>query len=287
MEDLTNPTSTEEMSATSENTTPDSNGSETVQTGGEAIGEQSAPVTEDNFTRVDPKTLPPQLRAAYDNMLRDYKEKTTKLSETIKAEVAKNLNPYREKADFYDRLTKEEAFVAKWNEYVQQVSQPTAQNPNTDPAVLEVKTQLQQIQQKLQEAETHEIMSGFADAVNEKGVKLHPDFDMLNSLSIGQRINGTGEPDDFSLLRACVELSGGNSPQEKLANGYKAAKSLYTSIFEQGKKAGMNRLQTKVQNSSLPPSNSNGETLQLIDKKPTSAREALEMARKGQIVSRD
>lgn len=237
---------------------------------------------EETFTKVDPKTLPPALKASYDNMLRDYKEKTTRLSETIKAEAARAAEAYRKKAETYDQIAAQEEFVRQWNDYVQR-SQNNVQQDGTDPKLASLEQKFQEINQKLQMSELAQVTDSFADAVDDKGNKLHPEFDQLNSLPIGQ-ING-GE--EFSLLRACVELSPGNNPQEKLANGYKSAKALYSSIFEMGKKAGMGRIQSKIMNGSQPPISSQGDALSMTDKKPRSAREAMELARKGIMVSRD
>lgn len=257
----------------------------TVQTGGDATG-QGAPANEDNFTRVDPKTLPPQLRAAYDNMHRDYKEKTTKLSETIKSESAKATEAYRQKADFYDQISQQQEFVKQWNEYVQQQQNAGTPAQEGDPVVKELKAQFDQMNQKIQLTEMAQVTDAFAEAVDEKGNKIHPEFDALNNFHLGSMKSASGE-EQFSLLRGCIELAQGNTPQEKLANGYKNAHAVYNSIFELGKKAGMGRLQAKAANGMLPPSNSSGAELQVTDKKPKNAHEALAMARRGQMVSRD
>jgi hypothetical protein len=253
----------------------------TVPPNGEA-NDGVAPAGEETFTKVDPKTLPPQLRQSYENMLRDYKEKTTKISETIKSESSKEAVAYRQQAEAYDQIAQQEEFVRQWNEYVQKSQNQTKEEPG-DPKLSQLEAKFQEINQKLQLSEMSQITEAFADAVNEKGVKLHPEFDELNSLSIGQVQDG----EDFSLLRACVELAQGSNPQEKLANGYKSAKAAYNAIFESGKKAGMGRVQAKVMNGSQPPTNSGGDILSVTDKKPKSAKEALDMARKGLVVSRD
>lgn len=272
------------VSATVDNpngTQPDTNG--TGATSGQA---QEATPTVDLFKGVDPNRLPPDARAAYDSMLRDYREKTGKLSETIKAESAKAAEAYRSKAELYDQIANQEEFVRQWNEYVQK-SQSNGQPQQTgNPAISQLEAQIQEIKKTQMMADLAQVTEAFAEAQDEKGVKLHPEFDQLNSISMGQIQNGQ-EAEDFSLLRACVELAKGMNPQEKLANGYKTAKAIRDQIFEEGKKAGMGRLQAKVMNGTNPPSNSHGDTLSLTEKKPKNAREALEMARKGQMVSRD
>ena len=284
MDDLTNSTPDSGTMATDNNSTHQTVEG-TVQTNGDAGG-QGAPI-EETFTRVDVNSLPPQLRESYNNMLRDYKEKTTGIAETIKSEVAKATEALRSKADYYDSIVSQESFVKQWNDYVAKVNQAESVQPGssqTNPELIQLKAQVQQVSQKLQEAELSQVTDAFADAVNEKGEKINADFDKLNSISIGQIQNGD-ETEDFSLLRACVELSPGNSPQEKLANGYKMAKQQYDAIFEEGRKAGMGRIQSKVSNGTQPPTNVGG-ALSITEKKPRSAREALEMAKKGIMVSR-
>lgn len=239
----------------------------------------------DLFRGVDPNKLPPDVRPHYDSMLRDYREKTGKLSETTKSEVEKATQAYREKASLYDQIATQEEFVKQWNDYVQK-SQSNGQQQEGDPALTQMKQQIQEMNQKIQLSEMAQVTEAFAGAVNEKGEKIHPDFDELNQMHVGN-VNTAKGAEPFSLLRAAIELAPGNTPQERLANGYKAAKQLRDSIFEAGKKAGMGRLQTKVLNGTNPPSNSGGEVLSVTDKRPKSAREALEMAKRGQVVSRD
>ncbi len=277
--DLTNSTPEAGGAATPE-TAPDTT-TGTVPPDSQANGE-GAPIGEESFTSLDPRTLPPQLKASYDNMLKDYKAKTSSLSERIKAESAKAAEAYRQEAEQYRTIAGQEKFVEMWNKYVQE-SQSQGQPTDGDPKLTQLEQKFEEINQKLQAAETNQIMEAFADAVNEKGQKLHADFDELNSTSIVKTPDGK----DFSLLNLCVKLAPGANPQEKLANGYKFAKQAYSGIFEAGRKAGMGRLQAKIQNGTQPPTNSTGDGLSFTDKKPKSAREALEMARKGQLVSRD
>lgn len=259
------------------------NGTDT--TNGQAQG--GAP--DEIFKGVDPNRLPPEVKSHYDSMLRDYREKTAKLSETIKAEVAKNTEAYKSKAEYYDQFATQKEFVDKWNEYVkeqQTLSQSGGQPAEGDPVLNQMKAQLQELNQKIQLSEMSQITEAFIDAVDEKGQKLHPEFDSLNNIVLGSMQNGP-QAEEFSLLRACIELSNGKTPQEKLANGYKSAKASYDAIFEAGKKAGMGRLQSKIQNGSIPPINSSGEVMTMTDKKTKSAREALDMAKRGIMVSRE
>lgn len=254
---------------------------------GAVDGQAQGGAPDDIFKGVDPLKLPPELKAVYNSMLTDYRTKTAGIKETTKTEIEKAVQAYREKAANYDQIAGQEAFVTKWNEYVKEQERQANQGGAQpgDPALNEMKTQLQEMQQKIQISELSQIRDAFADAVDEKGQKMHPQFDEFNGISIG-KIGQGDKAEDFSLLRACIELSAG-SPQEKLANGYKKAKGVYENIFEAGKKSGMGRLQTKALNGTQPPTNVSGDILTMTDKKPRNAREAMEMARKGQMVSRD
>lgn len=247
---------------------------------------QGAAPTDDLFKSVDPNKLPPEIKTHYDNMLRDYREKTAKLSETIKAESAKAAEAYKQKAEFYDEIAAQEEFVKQWNEFVQKTQAQGTEQAEGDPKLTQMEAKLQEMQMKMQIQEMAEVTDAFATAVDEKGTLLHPDFDDLNMLSIGQIQTPNGF-EDFSLLRACAQLADGKTPQEKLANGYKAAKAAHDAIFEKGKKAGMGRLKDKMMNGSLPPTNAGGEVLSLTEKRPRNAKEALELARRNIVVSRD
>lgn len=260
----------------------------TGTTDGQAQVQNPGGAPEDIFKNINPNQLPPQLKSVYDSMLTDYRTKTAKLSETVKTEAQKATEAYRQKAELYDSIASQETFVKQWNEYVKEQERQTNQGgaQSGDPALSQMEQKLQEIQQKLQLSEMSQVTEAFAEAQDEKGQKIHPEFDNLNNIYIGKLAQG-GTSEDFSLLRGCVELATGGNPQEKLANGYKMAKAVYDGIFESGKKAGMGRLAQKAQNGTFPPSSSSGEALSVTDKKPKSAREALEMARRGQMVSRE
>ena len=268
---------------------PNNASSLTNASSGEAT--QSA-TTSDSFIPegVDINTLPPNVRAIVDkinkDMVRGFTEKTTKLSDTIKSEAAKASEAYKSKADLYEQISSQEEFVKQWNEYVQKVN-TTPQNPqdsqmNTE--TLQLKSQLEEIKQKIELTELNQVTDAFAEAMDEKGEKLHPEFDKLNDIVIGA-LNQGQEAEEYSLLRAHIELAPGNTPQEKLVNGYKTAKATYDGIFEEGRKAGMGRLEKKVLNGTQPPSNS-GSGMSTTEKKPKDAYEALEMAKRGIMVTR-
>lgn len=257
----------------------------TVQTDGQAAG-QGAPESESFLPKdFNPNTLPPEVRAMVDkinkDMVRGFTEKTSKLSETVKSETAKAVEAYKAKAERFDQLAQQEDFVKQWNEYVQKASQSNDPNKvNLPPEVLKALDEVKEVKNKLQVAETNEIVNAFSEAVNEKGEKLHPDFEKLSGFSLGTH-EKAGE---YNLLRAAVELAPGSTPQEKLENGYKAAKATYDAIFEEGKKAGMGRVQEKARNGSQPPSGVNAGST--APGRPKDALEALKFARQGLAVNK-
>lgn len=261
----------------------------TTGTGETSSGQASeATPTGELFKGVDPNTLPPEAKAYYDSFLKDYRDKTARLSDTVKSEVAKATESLKSKADFYDQMSSQEEFVKQWNDYVQKAQQAQSltgepQNPQLE----KMQQEVQQLTQQMKIAEMAKVTDAFADATNEKGEKLHPDFDRYNSILMGSYSEPGRDPEEYSLLRACIELSASQDPSERLTKGYQKAKEIYTQIFEEGRKAGMGRTKDKVQSWSQPPSPSGGSSpVTMTDKKPKSAREALEMARRGQAVSR-
>jgi hypothetical protein len=281
MSDLENPTPSAGTTATPPQAEPAADAG-TVQPSGEAAGEQSASV-EESFTSINPNTLPPQLRPAYDNMLRDYKTKTTRLSETVKSETAKAVEAFKEKAELYDKVITNEEFVKQWNEYVQKVNAQTSADEN-DP-VVKLNKEVQQLKAVALKGEAIDAINMFANAVDEKGQKVHSDFDKLNSVVVDEIAEGNGNKRAVTLLGIAIDISPGNTTHEKIANGYKSAKKVYDAIFEEGKKAGLGRLQTKVLNSTQPPSSM--PPVATSSRRPKNAYEALQFAKQGLAVHTD
>lgn len=251
----------------------------TVQPSGQVGGGQSAPA-EDSFTKLDVNTLPPQLKQAYDNMLRDYKSKTAELSEQRKK--YEGYDTYKQRAELYEQLASQEEFVKRWNEYVKEVNGQTATNPN-DPVqakLQEFEKQLQEERRAREEREMDDVVEGFRSAKDEKGNPVNPDFDALADAVIGKDQEGG----DWNLLRAYVHLAEGNTPQEKLANGYKAAKALRDQWVEEGRKQGVGKMLSKVRNSTEAPAITSDKQTFNGDAKKLSVREARELAEKGVVV---
>lgn len=268
MTDLPNPT--QAAPAATPATEPATTVTSTVQPGSQATGAQSAP-TEETFTKLDVNTLPPQLRKSYDDMLRDYKEKTAKLSEERKK--YEGYDTYRQKAEHLDRLQANQDFVRLWNEHVQKAA-AAEKGGQPDP---QLEAKVQEIEAKLQRAEIDGMVKTFREMKDDKGEPLHPDFDALMGIDLGTTANG----DKYNLIRACVELAQGSTDQEKLSNGYKAAKAIRDQIFEEGRKSGMGRMLAKARNSTEMPTLSTDKNSFNGDSKRLSAKEARELAEKG------
>lgn len=257
---------------------------ETTQPDGEAA-RQSATGQESFVPEgIDVNSLPPALRAEVErinkDMVRGFTEKTTKLSEVIKAETAKAVEAFKQKAEQYDALASDEEVARVINELIQKRNAP---DPTKDPVKgLEEKLksfeEKQQFQEQVKELESEVV--AFESAVDEKtGKPLHPDFAALSEISIGA-LNKGGKKDSYSLLRAAVELADGATALERLENGYKTAKAIRDAIFEEGKKAGMGRLQQKSAAASIPPSGSFAPSGTAPGKAKT-ALEAIQFARQG------
>ena len=256
----------------------------TTQPDGEAA-RQSAPATETFVPEgVDVNSLPPALRAQVEqinkDMVRGFTEKTTKLSEAIKAETEKAVKAFKQKAEQYDALASDEEVTRAINELIQKRNAP---DPTKDPVkVLEerVKAFEEKDQFKAQVEEIQSEVVKFESAVDDKGKPLHPDFAALGEIHIGSLARPNGKEDRYSLLRFAIETAPGNTPTEKLENGYKAAKAVRDAIFEEGKKAGMGRLQQKSAAASIPPSGSFAPS-GTAPAKAKNALEAIQFARQG------
>lgn len=250
--------------------------------------DSSAPdvVKADTFIppHVDVNTLPPALKAVVDqinkDMVRGFTEKTTKLSETIKSETAKAVEAYRQKAEQYDLMAADQEIVNYVNDLLKRRVQP---DPTLDKAAF-LEERLKRIEEEkrfdTQVKEMEFEVQKFVSAMDEKGKPIHDDFGTLNDIFLGDFVKTDGKKEPYSLLRAAVELADGATPQDKLANGYKIAKGVYDAIFEEGKKAGMGRLQQKAALASLPPSGSHPPSSQ-APKRASNALEAIQFARQG------
>lgn len=255
---------------------PDSSVGVTADPGGQVNG-QAAP-TQDNIGNVDPNRLPPELRKIHDSMLRDYRSKTEKAAESVKMaeEYKRQLEALKPKAEWYDNISANDVARERINKTIEELTSEMSRQENQpggpDNKVMQ---ELEQIKMEMQTEKNLQYINAFAEAKDDKGNLLHPEMEKFSSIKIGTH----QEAGDYDLLRASVELAAGNTPQERLENGYKAAESIYKSIFEEGRKAGMGRLQTKAKNGTLPPSSSAASST--APRRPKNALEALQFAQRG------
>jgi hypothetical protein len=265
----------------SEPTTPQTG---TSTPGGQA---QGGTPTADLFKGIDPNRLPPEVRSSYDQMLRDYRTKTEQLADRVKAETAKATEAYRQKAEYYDQFITQEEFVKQWNEYVQRIqaqTQTQTQEGELDPTTAKLQQKIAMLETEFMKNSAQDAVNGFASMVDEKGEPLHADFDKFNEIIVAESPNRDGSKRTISMLEVAIKNSAGATLQEKIANGYQSAKAVYDVIFEEGKKAGMGRLQNKMQFSTQPPSTTAPVSGQ--SRRPKNALEALQMAKAGMPVSK-
>lgn len=259
-----------------------SNGTAAAVTGngqpsGEATG-QSATTMESFLPKdVDVNTLPPSVRAVVEKinkeMVRGFTEKTMKSSEMTKAEIAKATEAFKQKAETYDQIVAQQEFVDKWNAYVKErQAAPVDGQPANE--VEQLKKVVEEIRNESRVTKTTEFINAWSSTKDDKGELLRPEFDKLESIEIP----GTGE----SLLHLAINKAPGNTLEEKLQNGYEAAKKMYDSIFEEGKKSTISRMTERVRSSSSAPSKAGPAGSYSYDRKnPPSAKEARELAEKG------
>jgi hypothetical protein len=276
MDNLQNPTPGSDSAANPSPEPTQSTG--TVQPSGQADGRQSAP-TEESFTNLDPNTLPPQLKAAYNSMLRDYKTKTTEIAEQRKK--YSDYDTHKQRSELYEQLASQEEFVKQWNEHVQkqngQVNQNGQEQDPIQAKIQAIEKQLNEEKSVRQERELADVVDSFSTAKDDKGVLLNPDFDILNNIVVGKNAQG----EEYSLLRTSIEFAQGATPQERLANGYKNAKAIRDQIIEEGRKQGMGKMLSKVRNSTEAPTITSDKQVFNGDPKNLSVREARELAEKG------
>lgn len=249
---------------------------ENVQPGSDAAG-QTATASENFLPQgVDVNSLPPVLRAELDRinkeMVRGFTAKTQKHAEQLKAAEA-----FKQEAELfrqYKPVFENEEFVRMWNDFVKAQQTPATAEQNVDPKYQELEQKVQAMEQRAQRAEALEYIDAFAGAVGEDGQRLRPDFDRLEAAVIDEGNN---------LMNVCVDIAKtkAQSPQEALQMGYDLAKKLYDAIFEEGRKAAIGKVTSKLRNGTNPPSMSTTQSIFTGDPKKIDARQAFELAKKG------
>jgi hypothetical protein len=270
-------------------TAPDTGTGTAPTPGSEAT--QTAP-SEDTFYRGDPNSLPPEVREHYNNMLKDYKEKTTAI-----AREKESLQALKEKADLYDQFTSNDDFVSYWNnlskkekgelkgeveaktgtsitdeefskgfsskeEYIN-LQRKIAQSANA-----EDKIKIAELENNLKLKNANELINDFANA-EANGQKVHPDFWDL---------------DEEKLITGYLTINPPDSDRKwnkSLDNAYNWAKSIKAKYYEMGKAEALKVIEQKATNSTLPPTNGIQSVTSGIDPKKITAEEAVALARQG------
>lgn len=260
------------------------------------VNQGQGATAEENFTSIDPKTLPPELQAIHKSLLGDYTKKTMAI-----AEERKLLAKASDKAKAYDELTNNTRFKETWAEMDRrEKTQFKEQKAEAEKRlgekisdeefmkafnskdeflsllekVVEDKRAKDQkkiieLEQKVGTSEAANIIDSIALEVGKDGKPVRPDFYSLDEdqLITGYlRLNVTENPADF---------------QSRVTEAYDWAKSVSHKYYEKGKADGLKIVQTKVQNSTEPPTISSKNAYTGTDPKKLDASEAVALARKG------
>lgn len=304
-QEVASPTPSTEAATPATGPAPSATG--TVPNGSEAGPGQSAP-TEESFTNVDPNSLPPELRSKYDNMLRDYKSKTQQIADERraidgklkKADVLEQLEQhpkYPELVRFWNGLTNKEQQAVVDQQNGEQNGQarperPTAQewdaariDPSLMPDLIQREIQAERhdlqgrhaelqreqaaVKQSMLQRDAREILDAYADAKDEKGEKLHPDFDELAEKGLIPMFLDKMDAQDKRDMSKAVSVA------------YQKAKEVADHFYSKGKNSALGTIQQKATQSTEPPSITAGETYNGTDPKKISVKEAILLGKKG------
>lgn len=215
-----------------------------------AVTGQAAPV-EDTFTQVDVNSLPPKERAAYDNMLRDYKKKTADIAEL------------RRKAEAYETWQREQAAAQRItdDDYNRAFESKDGMQQFLQKAAEPVVQQLNETQRELAATKADLFVKDFKAK--------HADFDELDS---------------DGLITGYVQLNPPKTAEEwepVMKQAYSYAKKLRSKWEEAGYKRGLQRVQEKAEQSTELPSGSPAQVYAGGDPTKLSAKEAVELAMRG------
>lgn len=261
---------------------------------GQAIGtEKSAPV-EDQFSNIDPNTLPPELQGVYKNLQADYTRKTQAIAEA------------RKKADLFDQISRDQNFVNYWNglsrqekadfkeqkaaaekslgESISDEDFAKAFNSKQDflsfmERIVEQKNanaqrKIADLEQKLSVQEARNLVEAFATETGQDGKPMRPDFDAL---------------DEDQLITGYLNVNPPTQHTEqayraKLNEAYSWAKGVSQKYYEKGKREALQIIQKKAASSSEMPTTSAKGAYTGPNPKKITPREALEMAKRGEKV---
>lgn len=269
----------------------------TVQTNGsDAAG--AAP-SEETFFSGDPNSLPPELKQAYTNMLKDYKSKTQSIADVRKKAEAFDKVSSRsdfkdwwsgasrqQKADFREQKAEVEKKLGEkiTDERFQQAFQTKDGFLDLIAEVAKEmggksQKQIEQLEQKLSVKDAESYVDQFATEVGKDGKPIRPDFYNL---------------DEDRLITGYLQLSidpskgiGADEYSQKLSEAYSWAKGLSQKYYEKGKAEALQIIQKKAAASTEPPTGAAKGAYTGSDPKKLSVREAMELAKKNIRVPRD
>lgn len=273
-------------------TAPASTPASTVPDIGGQATQESAPVDVETFTKVDVKTLDTKDRESYNNMLRDYKTKTTEIAQLRKQFEGVNLEELRQKASLYDQaIQAQQAHETQTADIDAQAElQQLWQEAQTDPMkavefhrriaqmeVEKVREAVDGIKQEKLEAEAITFVKSFATATDPKtGEPLRPEYDAV---------------DDTGLIRHHFEEFLAEHPNmstkdwpKAIETAWQKAKTTYDAVFQKGFQAALAKQHAKVEGSTEMPtgaSMSNERLLSQKDAAKLTVKEAVELARQG------
>lgn len=261
------------------------------QSGQANPSEQSAS-TEENFSSVDPKTLPPELQAVHKSMQADYTKKTQAIAEL------------RKKAESFDKLQQDEhvsAYLkglsrgekASFQEQKQEAEKKLGEKISDSDFVKAFQSkddflnfmqsiiqdgnaksqkQIESLSQQLMLKDTREFVDSFATELGKDGKPLRPDF---NALDEDQLISG------FLMINQ-PKAHSKEAYAERLNEAYGWAKGISQKYYEKGKSEALQIIQQKAASSTHPPTQAAKGAYTGPDPKKLTASEAFQMAKRGE-----
>lgn len=262
--------------------------------------EGTAP-SEETFYTGDVTKLPPELRQHYNNMLTDYKRKTTEIASKQKEFLSRSEETQAalRKAEAFEQLSNDPRFQ-QWAEQQKQSQAPVQEKPilsddewrksfESPQAFMDMQKKLyedmnsstmkeiQELRQAKVENESAEIIDSFINESDDKGTKPYGDLLQLDKETQGLitgfiRINPPSKP-------------GADSQRAALKAAYDYAKGVTQSYYEKGKREALGILEKKAAGSIETPSLSGKDSYAGKNPRELTGREAFEMALRGQRVS--
>lgn len=259
---------------------------------GSASGQGQSASVEEQFSNIDPKTLPPELQAQYKSMQADYTKKTQSIADRAK------------KADAYDQISRDPRFVDYWNglnrqqkadfkEQKQEVEKKLGEKITDDrfkqafeskdgflelmaevarEASAKDRKEIESLKQYKTVGEAERIVEAFAKEVGTDGKPMRPDFYALDEDGL---ING------FLRLSAPDKGYTAEDYPTKLNEAYNWSKNLSQKYYEKGRQDALARIQQKAATSTNPPTQPVKGAYTGPDPKKMSVREAMDLAKRG------